>query len=209
MIPRTNTLSCYAGSPFGAQRRKWNAVPPGIWERRWPVVQQAATAAPAADTDASLRLAFGIFYEPARLARALAELIAAGANPQDLCLVGPAAAFDRILRGAAGGEALDQLLAGCRLHDLGRLMDGCELRASTGTLLRTLLRRGKWSKNGGATVSNWLWPELSARLSEHVRQGGLALIVATPALGEEYTYSRVLLGHLANAVQTHQFRAVA
>ena len=155
-------------------------------------------------TGEKLRLAVGIFYEPPRLSRAIAELFAEGVDVQDMCLVGMPSAFKAARR---DGTAADGVLAGFQLHNLGNLIDGCQLSASSGALLRTLLKHAKWSKGDQRLRTDWLWPELCARLTDHVRQGALVLIVGTPTFASQHQCSRTLLRHSAHTVQTHEFVA--
>ena len=99
-------------------------------------------------TGEKLRLAVGIFYEPPRLSRAIAELFAEGVDVQDMCLVGMPSAFKAARQDetATDGGQVAGVLAGFQLHNLGNLIDGCQLSASSGALLRTLLKHAKWSK---------------------------------------------------------------
>jgi hypothetical protein len=154
-----------------------------------------------------LRLAVGIFYEPPRLSRAVAELFAEGIGAQDMCLVGMPSAFaaarqDEIV---ADGGQVPGVLAGFQLHNLGNLIDGCRLSASSGALLRTLLSHA--SKGDQRLRTDRLWPELCARLTDHIRQGALVLIVGTPTFASQHQCSRTLLRHSAHTVQTHEFAA--
>jgi hypothetical protein len=156
-----------------------------------------------------LRLAVGIFYEPPRLSRAIAELFAEGIGAQDLCLVGIPSAFAAARQDetVAAAEKSAGSLRGFQLHDLGNLIDGYRLSASSGALLRTLLSHAKWSKGDQRLRTDWLWPELCARLTDHLRQGALVLIVGTPTFASQRQCSRTLLRHSAHTVQTHEFVA--
>src|SRR6478609_5906426 len=88
MIPRTMPGCVVGGWPHGGERR-----------RRGPTCHQPATTTPTSTraqmviTGDKLRLAVGIFYEPPRLSRAIAELFAEGIGAQDMCLVGMPSAF--------------------------------------------------------------------------------------------------------------------
>jgi hypothetical protein len=160
-------------------------------------------------TGDKLRLAVGIFYEPSRLSRAIAELVGDGIGVQDMCLVGMPSAFaaarqDEII--ADGGQVAG-VLSEFQLHNLGDLIDGCQLSASSGALLRTLLRHAKWRKSDQRLRTDWLWPELCARLTDHIRQGALVLIVGAPTFLSQHQCSRTLLRHSAHTVQTHEFFA--
>ena len=155
-----------------------------------------------------LRLAVGIFYEAPRLCRAIAELFAEGVVVQDMCLVGMPSAFEAAKQDeTVTGEQVLGALAGFQLHNLGNLIDGCQLSASSGALLRTLLKHAKWSKGDQRLRTDWLWPELCARLTDHIRQGALVLIVGTPSFSSQRQCSRTLLRHSAHTVQTHEFVA--
>ena len=160
-------------------------------------------------TGDKLRLAVGIFYEPPRLSRAIAELFAEGISAQDMCLVGMPSAFAAARQDAAAGDGgqVAGVLAAFQLHNLGNLIDGYQLSASSGALLRTLLKHAKWSKGDQRLNTNWLWPELCARLTDHIRQGALVLIVGTPTFSSQHQCSRTLLRHSAHTVQTHEFVA--
>jgi hypothetical protein len=160
-------------------------------------------------TGDKLRLAVGIFYEPPRLSRAIAELFAEGVGAQDMCLVGMPSAFEAARHDeiVADGGQVAGVLAGFQLHNLGNLIDGCQLSASSGALLRTLLKHAKWSKGDQRVRTDWLWPELCARLTDHIRQGALVLIVGAPTLSSQHQCSRTLLRHSAHTVQTHEFVA--
>lgn len=160
-------------------------------------------------TGDKLRLAVGIFYEPPRLSRAIAELFAEGIGVQDMCLVGMPSAFEsaRQDEAAAEGGQVPGVLAVFQLHNLGDLIDAGQLSASSGALLRTLLKHAKWSKGDQRLRTDWLWPELCARLTDHIRQGALVLIVGTPTFSAQHQCSRTLLRHSAHTVQTHEFVA--
>lgn len=162
-------------------------------------------------TGDKLRLAVGIFYEPPRLSRAIAELFAEGISAQDMCVVGMPSAFAaaRKSEAAGDGEQVAGVLAAFQLHNLGNLIDGYQLSASSGALLRTLLKHAKWSKGDQRLNTNWLWPELCARLTDHIRQGALVLIVGTPTFSSQHQCSRTLLRHSAHTVQTHEFVAAS
>ena len=160
-------------------------------------------------TGDKLRLAVGIFYESPRLSRAVAELMAEGIGVQDMCLVGMPSAFEAARQDevVADGAQVRGVLAGFQLHNLGNLIDGRQLSASSGALLRTLLKHAKWSKDDRRLRTDWLWPELCARLTDHIRQGALVLIVSTPTFSSQHQCSRTLLRHSAHTVQTHEFVA--
>jgi hypothetical protein len=160
-----------------------------------------------ANAGETLRLAVGIFYEPSRLDRAVAELFSGGIGVQDLCLVGTPSALQAVKRSDAdaASDAPAGALSGCQLHNLGHLIEGCEVSASSGPLLRTLLKHAKWNKHDRRLTADWLWPELCTRLSDHIRQGALVLMVSTPTFASQHTCSRTLLRHSAHTVQTHEF----
>jgi len=159
-----------------------------------------------ANAGETLRLAIGIFYEPARLDRAITDLRADGVAAEELCLVGTPDAFEKARQheSDASGQPAGAA-AHPELRDLGELIEGCRLSASPGPLLQTLLKHGKWSKDDGPVASDWLWPELLARLSDHLCKGALVLVVCTPTFASQHKSSRILLRHSAHTVQTHEF----
>lgn len=169
-----------------------------------PTASRQAQSMTAAD--GKVRLAIGVFHELPRLDRAVTELAANGMGTDDICLVGTPEAF--VAAGSQDSEdALPESFAvpALQLHNLGRIAGDYELSASSGALLRTILRQAKWGRDDGGPSAGWLWPELCARLADHLRLGALVVIVNTPTFSLQRQCSRILLRHSAHTVQTHEF----
>lgn len=155
----------------------------------------------------TFRLASGVFYEPGKLESAIGELQADGFTRQDLCLAGTREALGSIVQRASSpilaliGKVLDYR----QLRPLFPLLDSVEVVATSGALLRKLLKEAAWSNGGQELSSSWLLPELFGRFTEHMRQNAVVLLVSAPDATLQYRSSRVLLRHSAHTVQTHEF----
>lgn len=155
----------------------------------------------------TFRLASGVFYEPRKLESAIAEFHADGFTRRDMCLVGTREALGSIVQQTSRpvlsliGKTLDYR----RLRPLYPLFDNAEVVATSGVLLRKLLKEAAWSDREQELSSSWLLPELFGRFTDHIRQKAIVLLVSAPDSGLQHRSSRILLRHCAHTVQTHEF----
>ncbi len=144
------------------------------------------------------RLASGIFYDLPPLGRAIAELLAGGFRRREMCLAGTREAL---------GNATVLPAQPRQLRPLYPLTPNIEVMATSGTLLRRLLKEAAWRMGESNLTSAWLLPELFGRFTDHIRQNAIVLLVSAPDPALQHQGSRILLRHSAHTVQTHEFSA--
>jgi hypothetical protein len=155
----------------------------------------------------TFRLASGVFYEPRKLGSAIAELHADGFTRRDMCLAGTREALGSVMQQTATpplsliGKALNYR----QLRPLYPLLDDVEVVATSGALLRKLLKEAAWSGTEQEQSSSWLLPDLFGRFTDHMRQSAIVLLVSAPDSNLQHRSSRTLLRHSAHTVQTHEF----
>lgn len=153
------------------------------------------------DAGETFRLASGIFYRPPQLARAVSDLLAGGCTPSVMCLAGTREALGTIAQAASPRSAR-------QLRPLYPLCDGVEVMATSGVLLRKLLKEAAWREGENSLPSSWLLPELFGRFTDHMRKNAIVLLVSAPDPGLQQHGSRILLRHSDHTVQTHEFSLV-
>ena len=159
------------------------------------------------DASNVFRLAIGVFYEAQRLAGAIGELAADGVTAAQICLVGTRQAIDTLAPIAstlsAGGQESGPPPG--PLRALVPHVNGLELVATDGHLLRRLLEHTEASESGNPAAHNWLLPDLFGGLTDHLRAGAVALLVGASDFSLQRSGSRILLRNTAHTVQTHEF----
>jgi hypothetical protein len=159
-----------------------------------------------APVDETFRLASGIFYEPAQLESAVTDLVAAGFTKEDLCLAGTHAAHSVIGFSTREAAIAVQHAADCsRLRPLYPMADKVEVLATSGALLRKLLKEAPWCEAEQELTAAWLLPDLFGRFTEHIRQNAIVLLVSAPNPAQQHRSARILLKRSAHTVQTHEF----
>jgi hypothetical protein len=159
-----------------------------------------------AEVDDTFRLASGVFYEAPKLGSAVADLLANGFTRRDMCLAGTRDAISGVMQPAGPAvPALGGSLDYRRVRPLYPLIDNVEVVATSGALLRKLLKEATWSQGDRELTSSWLLPDLFARFTDHVRQNAVVLLVSAADSGQQHRSSRILLRHSAHTVQTHEF----
>ena len=144
----------------------------------------------------TFRLASGIFYEPPRLGRAIGDLLAGGFRRREMCLAGTREALGR-------AKALP--VPSRQLRPLYPLTPNVEVMATSGVLLRKLLKEAAWREGQSNVAFAWLLPELFGRFTDHIRRNAVVLLVSAPDPALQHQGSRILLRHSAHTVQTHEF----
>jgi hypothetical protein len=160
-----------------------------------------------AEVGETFRLASGVFYQPQELESAIAELRADGFTRRDMCLAGTREALGSIAQQASGPEPslIGKTLDYRQLRPLYPLLDNVEVVATSGVLLRKLLKEADWRSRDQDLLSSWLLPDLFGRFTDHMRQNAIVLLVSAPDPGLQHRSSRILLRHSAHTVQTHEF----
>jgi hypothetical protein len=153
----------------------------------------------------AFRLAIGVFYEPERLQRAIADLGADGVSEGQLCLVGTREAVDALRPRPARAlpNGMGQLVG--RLQALAPVGEHLALFATDCHLLHGLLEHTAANRAGTGAAHSWHLPDLFAGLAGHLRAGAVVLLVGAPDIGAQRRISRILLRHSAHTVQTHEF----
>ena len=124
-----------------------------------------------------------------------------------MCLAGTRDALGSMTQQASSpvpsliGKALDYR----QLRPLYPLFDNVEVVATSGALLRKLLKEAAWSSRDQELSSSWLLPDLFGKFTDHMRQSAIVLLVSAPDPGLQHRSSRILLRHSAHTVQTHEF----
>lgn len=156
------------------------------------------------DASNTFRLAIGLFYETQRLASAIAELQADGVAAAQMCLAGTRQAVGSLAPvPAAARHGAEQFMGHAQV--LAPRINGLELVATDGQLLRTLLEHTDAAESGNPSTHNWLLPDLFGGLTDHLRAGAVALLVSASDFGLQRRSSRILLRNTAHTVQTHEF----
>jgi hypothetical protein len=156
------------------------------------------------DDHNTIRLAIGVFYAPDKLDASILDLFANGLATREICLAGTRRAFQHIVHGSPGYAYHERsaLLRARPLKPLNTSSDDGELLATSGIVQRTLLQEA--SRRAAST--DLLWPLGSGDgLSEHVREGAIALVVCAPTPDLQHRSSRILLRHSDHTVLTHEF----
>lgn len=158
------------------------------------------------DANNTFRLAIGVFYEAQRLASATEQLLADGVTAAEMCVVGTRQAIDALAPVASTPSAGDGLRGPSgQLRAIAPHVNGLELVATDGQLLRRLLEHTEASESGNPAAHNWLLPDLFGSLTDHLRAGAVALLVSASDFGLQRRGSRILLRNTAHTVQTHEF----
>jgi hypothetical protein len=170
-------------------------------------VQHSVTCPGASVSTAPLpgqafRLASGIFYDHAALDGAVSDLLRRGFTRRDMCFAGTRDAL-----GAIGGAfALSSAGAPkARLRPLFLLSADTEVVATSGALLRHILKEAPWREGSQRLASSWLLPDLFGRFKEHMYRNAVVLLVGAPDADLQRESSRILLRRSAHTVQTHEF----
>ncbi len=159
----------------------------------------------------TLWLSVGVFDSCPPLERAIAELHQDGFTNREMCLVGTSAAFAEMVRRPEGplmprfGRPLYQR----QRHLLPWLADNCDVLATTGILLRTLVAQAAAERGNRVPAGAGLIQELCSTLNEHFRQDAIALLVSATDHNQQNQGSRVLLRHSFHTVQTYAVRTPA
>jgi hypothetical protein len=155
----------------------------------------------------TFRLASGVFYDHRKLESALSELHAEGFGRGDLCLAGRRKALEELVqqRTSLIASLTGKSLTGRQLRPLYPLPGNIEVVATSGNLLRKLMREATWRSGEQQLLCAWLVPELLGGFAEHMRQSAIALLVSAPDAILQNRSSRILLRHSAHTVQTHEF----
>jgi hypothetical protein len=158
------------------------------------------------DTSTTVRLAIASFAEPRPLDAALLDLLRAGLDCDQLCLLGTCQAFETIvLRPAA--FRYDEASAELRSRTLKPIVSAREvpqLLATAGAMQLALHQDPAWSvpKSGLMGSAGY-----SGGLADRLRHHSIALLVSAGSSALHQRSSRVLLRHSPHIVQTHEFTA--
>lgn len=155
----------------------------------------------------TIRLAIGAFYEAQNLDQAIADLFADGLTTRELCLAGTRQAFQDIVH-APPQQAFQERNRPLRtrpLQPLAFLSDDLQLVATSGIVLRTLLREGQGKTGHTSPSSSSLLRGICDRLTDHLRHNAIVLVVSAPNSNLQHRSSRILLRHSEHPVQTHEF----
>jgi hypothetical protein len=154
------------------------------------------------DAGNTFRLAIGIFHDMKELASAIGELTADGVTAAEIGLVGTRQAIDAFR--SAPRKAGEGLLAG-DIKGLAPHVNGIELFATDSRLVRKLLEHTAPSDGAGAAAHHWLLSDLFGSLTEHLREGAVALLVGAGDFARQRRGSRILLRNTGYTVQVHEF----
>lgn len=152
------------------------------------------------------RLAIGLFGDHPPLFRALDDLSGHGLAADCLCLIGRRErmnpdhieGFDQ-----SASQKNGHLFAGAR--EVHGLFPPAQCAASAGRLFDDLCEPLSFPVAGQERYPMWLTSGQYERLSIHVLEGGLVLIVSSATPSQQDSSSRILLRHSQHGVQTHDF----
>lgn len=156
------------------------------------------------DASNTFRLAIGIFYEAQELVNAIGELLGDDVTPDEIGLVGTRQAIEA-LRSAAPAVGDRRGLPADEMRALAPHVNGIELFATDGWLVRRLLEQTEASDCASSAAHHWLLPDLFGGLTDHLRAGAIALLVGAADFARQRRGSRILLRNTAHTVQTHEF----
>ena len=152
------------------------------------------------------RLTIGLFNEIWALNDALSDLAAQGMHAPSLCLFGQAehlnAKFWRLDPGQenAGFQSIFE-----DVREFDGWLGEMSCVASAGPLLDDLCGASFASNGDGQDHPGWLTEAQYGRLLDHIRNGGLMLIVGAETPAQQDASCRALLRHSQHGVQTHDF----
>lgn len=152
------------------------------------------------------RLAIGLFGDHPPLFRALDDLSGQGLAADCLCLIGR---LERMSPEKIGGfdretsQKNGHLFAGAR--EVHGLFPPAPCAASAGRLFDDLCEPLSFPVAVPERYPMWLTSSQYERLSVHVFEGGLVLIVSSATPAQQDASSRILLRHSQHGVQTHDF----
>jgi len=150
------------------------------------------------DAPITFRLAIGLFSDAAPLRDALSVMSDQGLASQNYCLVGTQG--DDSENANFSNDCLAGYFSRARSH-VGFACRAAIDRAPSALCASCIAA----PLTGNAPASWWLSPVQSQRLLDHLRSGGLILIVSSRTPAEQDATSRILLRHSKHGVQTHDF----